>query len=148
MEARVQAATLDLTVQAAMEERSIPGLALGVLREGLLVVAEGYGCANLEHMVPVTEHTVFKLASITKTFTAASVMLLVERGKMDLDEKVSAFLPGLPASWSPITLRHLLSHTSGIKSYEALLPDSWQPDDPGPADRSVGRGATTSLPTR
>jgi CubicO group peptidase (beta-lactamase class C family) len=121
---------MDPFVGAAMEEGSIPGLALAVVQEGRLVAAKDYGFANLEHMVPATEHTMFKIASITKTITATAVMMLVEHGKMDLDEKVSAYLPGLPSSWSPITLRHLLSHTSGMKSYEALPPDSWQPDDP------------------
>jgi CubicO group peptidase (beta-lactamase class C family) len=125
-----QTPALHAIVEATMQEGSIPGLALAVAREGQLLVAKGYGYANLEHMVPVTAQTVFKIASITKTFTATAVMMQVEQGRVDLERQIGDYLPGLPASWSPITLRHLLSHTSGIKSYEALLPDSWQPDDP------------------
>lgn len=121
---------IDPLVAAAMEAGSIPGLALAVLQEGHLILAKGYGLANLEHSVPATEHTVFKLASITKIFTATAVMMLVEHGKVGLDDPIKRYLPYLPASWSAITLRHLLSHTSGLKGYEMFIPDDWQPDDP------------------
>jgi CubicO group peptidase (beta-lactamase class C family) len=111
-----------------MSEGSIPGLALGVLRAGESVEIRAYGMANLEHMVPVTPSSVFKLASITKTFIATAVMLLVEQGAARLEDGVTEHLPGLPESWGRITLRHLLSHTSGIRKYEPLLPDPWQPE--------------------
>jgi D-alanyl-D-alanine carboxypeptidase len=124
-----QTQAVDQIVRTAMEEGTIPGVALAVVDGGHLTVAKAYGIANLEHMVPTTTHTVFKIASITKTFTATAVMMLAEQGKVDLDEPINGYLPYLPNSWSVITLRHLLSHTSGIKNYEPLLPTSWQPDN-------------------
>jgi D-alanyl-D-alanine carboxypeptidase len=121
---------VDQTVQKWMEEFHVPAVALAVLHQGQLTTAKGYGYANLEHMVAATERTVFRIASITKTFTATAIMMLVEQGKAGLDDSISRYLSYLPPNWSPITLRHLLSHTAGIGNYEALLPDGWKPDDP------------------
>jgi D-alanyl-D-alanine carboxypeptidase len=120
---------VDQIVHTAIEEGTIPGLALAVVRGGHPIVAKAYGMANLEHMVPTTTHTVFKIASITKTFTATAVMMLAEQWKVHLDEPINGYLSYLPIDWSTITLRHLLTHTSGIKNYEPLLPASWQPGD-------------------
>jgi D-alanyl-D-alanine carboxypeptidase len=125
----MQADSVHQIVQKAMEEGTIPAVALAVARDGQPVVAKAYGMANLEHMAPATTHTVFKIASITKTFTATAVMMLVEQGKVHLDEPINGYLPYLPIAWSAITLRHLLTHTSGIKNYEPLLPASRQPED-------------------
>jgi CubicO group peptidase (beta-lactamase class C family) len=120
---------VDEIVEAAMQEGSIPGLALAVVQGGRLTLAKAYGLANMEHQVPATTHTVFRIASITKTFTATAVMMLVERGKVSLDDPISQYLSDSPDAWSAITVRHLLSHTSGIKSYEATFSASWQPGD-------------------
>ena len=70
--------------------------------------------------VPATENTVYQLASVTKTFTATAIMMLVEEGKLGLDDKITARLPDLPAAWEEVTVRHLLNHTSGIKSYTSV----------------------------
>jgi CubicO group peptidase (beta-lactamase class C family) len=105
---------IDDYIKAEMERRHIPGLALAVARDGKLVKARGYGVANVEHEAPVTPDTVFELASITKQFTATAIMLLVEEGKVQLDDPISSYLPDAPEKWKSITGRHLLTHTSGL----------------------------------
>src|SRR3954447_26657248 len=108
---------VDQYVRAEMDRLHIPGLALAVVKDGDVVYQQSYGLANVELKVPVTGDTVFQIQSITKTFTAAAVMMLVEEGKVALDDPVGKYLDGTPESWKPITLRHLLSHTSGIKDF-------------------------------
>lgn len=125
------AEAIDDFVQAQMQRLHCPGLALAVLREGQSPFTNGYGLANVELSAPVTTETVFEVASITKSFTATAVMMLVEEGKIDLDQKVTRYLPDLPTAWSEVTVWHLLTHTSGIKSY-TWLPDfdvAWQKDE-------------------
>ena len=108
---------VDDYVKAQMNKQHIPGLALAVVKIGRLEKSAGYGLANVELNVPVRPDTVFQIQSITKTFTASAVMLLVEEGKIGLDDKITKHLDGLPESWKDITIRHLLSHTSGIKDF-------------------------------
>jgi len=108
---------VDAYIAARMSELHLPGLSLAVVRDGKIVKLRGYGSANLELGVPVTVATRFEIGSITKQFTAAAVMLLVEEGKVSLDEEISTYFPELPRSWGPITVRHLLTHSSGIQEY-------------------------------
>lgn len=105
---------VDEYIQAEMQKRNIPGLALAVVREGKTIKAKGYGLANVELKAPVTPETVFKIGSVSKPIIAMGIMSLVEEGKILLDGKVSRYLEGTPEAWSQITVRHLLSHTSGI----------------------------------
>lgn len=105
---------VDSCIAAQMSIRHIPGLALAVIRDGVPVKVKGYGLANIELNVPVSPRTLFQSGSIHKQFTAALVMLLVERGKIKLDEPISTYFPSSPASWQKFTVRHLLTHTSGI----------------------------------
>ncbi len=105
---------VDQYIQAEMQKRNIPGLALAVVREGKTIKAKGYGLANVELKAPVTPETVFKIGSVSKPIIAMGIMSLVEEGKIALDGKVSRYLEGTPEAWSEITVRHLLSHTSGI----------------------------------
>lgn len=100
----------------------VPGAALLVLKDGQPVVSRGYGLANLEDGIAVSPQTNFRLASITKQFTAASILLLAEDGKLGLDDPVKRWLPSLPKAADTITLRHLLSHTSGLIDYEDVMP--------------------------
>src|SRR6185503_7422292 len=79
--------------------------------------SQGYGYADLEHKIITTPDTVFQLQSITKSFTATAIMMLVEDNKLSLTDKVTKYLSGTPASWEPITITHLLTHTSGIKDF-------------------------------
>lgn len=105
---------LDAFVEQEMRTEKVPGTSVAVLHKGQVVVAKGYGLANVEHGVPVTPETIFQSGSVGKMFTAAVVMLQVEQGKMSLDDPLSKYVPNAPASWRPITIRHLLTHTSGI----------------------------------
>jgi CubicO group peptidase (beta-lactamase class C family) len=92
----------------------IPGLSLGVVKDGQLRLGKGYGLANIERSVPATKDTVYLTASLTKTFTATGIMLLMEEGKLALDDPISRYLPETPPAWQAVRIRHLLTHTSGI----------------------------------
>jgi N-acyl-D-amino-acid deacylase len=118
-----QSDAIDDIVRAEMEKQRIPGMAVAVVRRGEVVKAQGYGLANVEHQVPVTPDTIFQSGSIGKQFTAAAVMLQVEDGKLSLDDTLPTFFPGAPAAWRTITVRHLLTHTSGIPDYTDGLVD-------------------------
>lgn len=118
-------ARADTVVAAAMKEVSIPGVSIAVARRGRTLVAKGYGSANVELEVPATVSTVYRIGSITKQFTAAAVMRLVEAGKITLDDPIEKYLPDFPTSGRRITIHHLLTHTSGIKSYTGLGPKFW-----------------------
>jgi CubicO group peptidase (beta-lactamase class C family) len=100
--------------QAEMKRLQIPGLQLAIVQHGRIVFSEAYGIANVEDAVPVTTRTIFPVNSITKAFTGVAVMQLVENGKLDLNAPISAYLTGLPAAWKRITIRQLMTHTSGL----------------------------------
>jgi CubicO group peptidase (beta-lactamase class C family) len=106
-----------------MSRQKIPGMALAVVKNGEVVVAKGYGFANLKHHVPVTTDSIFQSGSIGKQFTAAAIVFLEEHGKLRLDDKIARYLPPTKARWGSITLRHLLTHTSGIPEYEDEVDD-------------------------
>jgi D-alanyl-D-alanine carboxypeptidase len=112
--------SIDSIVKSAMEKRHIPGISVAVMKEGRPVYVHGYGLANVELTVPATPATVYEIGSITKQFTATTVMMLVEEGKIALDDSINKYLDGLPEAWNSVTIRHLLTHTSGIKSYTNL----------------------------
>ncbi len=105
---------LDDKITQEMARRHVPGLSILVMRDGKVIKEKGYGYANLEHSVPVTEKTVFQAGSVGKTFTAALVMLLAEDGKLSLNDPISRHLSNTPPAWRGITIRHLLTHTSGL----------------------------------
>lgn len=111
---------VDDYVKAQMAQRRIPGLALAVVKDGRVTKHEAYGLANVELKVPAHKETVFEIGSITKQFTGALIVLLTGEGKLSLDDPVTKFFNNAPASWKPITIRHLLTHTSGIKNYTGL----------------------------
>lgn len=100
---------------------AVPGASVLVLRDGVAVVRRGMGLANMERMIEATSSSNYRLASITKQFTAASILLLVEDGKLKLDDPIGKWLPGLPAVTSPITIHHLLTHSSGLIDYEDVM---------------------------
>jgi CubicO group peptidase (beta-lactamase class C family) len=104
-------------VKAEMQRQHIPGLALLVARNGKIARAEGFGLANVELQVPVKPETVFQSGSIGKQFTATAVMMLVEEGKIVLDDPLTKFFLDAPASWKNVTVRELLSHTAGFADY-------------------------------
>ncbi|MDQ3634081.1 MAG: beta-lactamase family protein [Acidobacteriota bacterium] len=115
-----QADNVDKFVQNQMAEHHIPGVAIAVVKNGKVFKTKGYGVASVEFNAPVTTETVFEIGSVSKQITAAAIMLLVEDGKINLDGKISKFLPDTPEAWKDVTVRHLLTHTSGVKSYTSL----------------------------
>lgn len=111
LEARVDAAVMKL-----MDEKRTVGAEVGVMRDGKMVLAKGYGMANLELGIPVKPDTVFRIGSITKQFTAAALLILAEEKKLGVDDKLSKYFPDFPRA-DEVTLRMMLNHTSGIHSY-------------------------------
>jgi CubicO group peptidase (beta-lactamase class C family) len=101
-------------IREHMARYTIPGLSIAIARQGTLLHAAGYGLANLEHNVPATVETIYQTASVGKQFTAALIMLLAERGLVRLDDRIASHFETAPTSWFAITVRHLLTHTSGI----------------------------------
>jgi CubicO group peptidase (beta-lactamase class C family) len=110
----VYADAVDDLVEAEMKQQHIPGLSIAVVQDGKIVKKRGYGFSNVEQQVAVTPQTVFQSGSLGKQFTAALVMLLVEDGKIGLDDPISKHLLDTPDTWRKITVRHLLTHTSGL----------------------------------
>lgn len=102
----------------------VPGASVLVIRDGQPVFRRSYGLANLEENRAATPATNYRLASLTKQFTAACILLLAEDGKLSLDDPVKRWLPSLPAAADAVTLRHLLSHTSGLIDYEDAMPEN------------------------
>lgn len=111
---------VDDFVKAQIQERNIPGASIAVVRDGRLVKAQGYGLANVELNAPATAETVYQSGSVGKQFTATLVMMLVEEGRLGLDESIRTYMPEAPATWQGITIRHLLTHTAGVSN--ALYP--------------------------
>ena len=101
-------------IRSEMKRQNIPGLAVAVVREGKVIKAAGYGVANLETKEPVTPNTVFKIASVSKQFISTGIMLLVQDGRLAVDDPVGKHIQGIPAAWNAITIRHLLTHTAGL----------------------------------
>jgi D-alanyl-D-alanine carboxypeptidase len=114
-------ASIDRVVRAEMRDHNIPGLSIAVVRNGRVAILKSYGLANVEHRVSVKPETVFQSGSIAKQFTAAAVMILVEEGKISLDDKLTKYFLDAPANWEHITARHLLNHTSGMGDYPAEI---------------------------
>jgi CubicO group peptidase (beta-lactamase class C family) len=112
-----QVATIDRFVNAEMVREHIPGLALGIYSRGQILLARGYGLADVELNVPVKPETVFQSGSVGKQFVSAAIMMLVEDGKIDLDDSIVKYFPDAPESWKAIRVTNLLSHTSGLAEY-------------------------------
>jgi CubicO group peptidase (beta-lactamase class C family) len=104
-------------VKGEMQRQHIPGLSLLVAKNGRIVRAEGFGLANVELQVPVNPQTIFQSGSVGKQFTATAVMMLVEEGKVGLDDPLTKFFADAPSSWKDVTVRELLSHTGGFGDY-------------------------------
>ena len=98
-----------------------PGCAVGVSRDGNVVFERGYGMANLETDTPIRPTSIFHVASVSKQFTATAIMLLERDGKLSLDDNIRKYLPEIPDYGTPITIRHLLTHTSGLRDQWELL---------------------------
>lgn len=115
---------------AEWDRNDTPGCALGVICDGELVYARGYGMANLEHGVPITPASIFHVASISKQFTGLTSAILAEQGRVDLDCDIREYLPELPDFGPTITWRHMLHHTSGLRDmWDLLRLAGWRGDD-------------------
>jgi CubicO group peptidase (beta-lactamase class C family) len=121
-------ASVDACVNAEIAKQHIPGLALGVYRSGVIVKARGYGLANIELNVPVKPESIFQSGSVGKQFTATGIMMLVEEGKIGLDDSIRKYFPDAPDTWQNIKIRNMLSHTSGLAEYES--DDKTKPGGP------------------
>ena len=108
---------VDQLVQVEMQKQHIPGLALLVSRNGQPIRRQGYGMSNVELQVPVKPETIFQSGSVGKQFTATAVMMLVEEGKVGLEDPLTKYFPEAPAAWKSVTVRELLSHTAGFTDY-------------------------------
>lgn len=108
--------SVDRYVRAELARQRVPGMSIAILRGDSIVLARGYGLANVELNVPASDSTIYQSGSLGKMFTAAAVVMLAEQGKLKLDDPLSKYLSGPPA-WKSITIRHLLTHTSGIPDY-------------------------------
>jgi CubicO group peptidase (beta-lactamase class C family) len=106
--------SVDHFVRSELTRQRIPGMSVAVLQGDSVLLARGYGFANLEHRVPATDSTVFAVGSVTKQFTAAAIVLLSQQGRLGLEDPITRYLPEGSAVWSGVTIRHLLTHTSGI----------------------------------
>ncbi len=116
-QADVKATSFDAFVGKFLAETQVPGVAIIVKDKGKVLVSKGYGFADLEHSSPMTVHSVHELASVSKQFTAAAIMLLTEQGKVALTDTLDKFVEDAPESWKKITVTHLLEHTSGLADY-------------------------------
>ena len=108
---------VDAAVEAQRQAQKIPGVSLAVCRNGKLIKATGYGLGNVEWNGAVTPETIFQTGSVGKQFTAMAVMMLFQEGKIGLDDNVGKYIPESPAVWKDVTIRNLLTHTSGIADY-------------------------------
>ncbi len=110
-----------------LADKNSPGVAVLVRSHGGVIFQRGYGIRDARTRAPIDEHTNFRLASVTKQFTAMAVMLLVHDGKLQLDQRLTGIFPDLPAYSGAIAIRHLLTHTSGLPDYEDLMGPGWSP---------------------
>jgi len=109
---------VDDYVRSQLKPRNLPGVSLAVVKDGRIVKAAGYGLASLELNAPATERTVYEIGSISKQFAANAILLLVEDGKVRLDDPISKYLDRTPAAWNAITMRHVLTHTAGLADFD------------------------------
>ncbi|HLY01519.1 MAG TPA: serine hydrolase domain-containing protein [Candidatus Cybelea sp.] len=123
-----QLASIDTFVTTEMARTHDPGLAVGIYSRGNILLEKGYGLANVELGVPVKPETIFQSGSVGKQFVSAAIMMLVEEGRVSLDDSIMKYFPAAPASWKPIRVKNLLSHTSGLAEYES--PDRTGPNGP------------------
>ncbi len=115
-----RAAAVD-SVFADWDSMKTPGAALGIVQDGELVFSRGYGSADLEHDLPITPESVFYIGSVSKQFVTFCILLLEEQGKLRLDDPIQEYLPDFPEYGAPLTIRHFIHHTSGVRDYLTLM---------------------------
>ena len=133
-----QTDAIDAVVEGMMTDLGVPGTALGVVQNGELVYAKGYGVTEIDTDNPVTPQTIFSTASVAKTLTASAIMQLAEQGKVDLDAPLTTYLPYFEMAderYTEITVRHLLEHRSGMPDFDWLAPGYY--DNPDNSDSAL-----------
>jgi CubicO group peptidase (beta-lactamase class C family) len=110
-----QADEIDSFIISRIKERHIPGFAFAIVKNGQVIRKSVYGMSNIEHGTSVNNHTVFEIASMTKQFTCAAILLLEQDRKLSLTDKLSKYIIDLPSDWNNITLYQLMNHTAGLK---------------------------------
>jgi CubicO group peptidase (beta-lactamase class C family) len=105
----------DIIIKKMMTQQKVTGLSVAVVKKGKTIVNKGYGLANVELNVAADKETVFRLCSVSKQFFTTAIMKLQEEGKLSIDDSVHKFFPDAPETWRPITVKHLMSHSSGLK---------------------------------
>jgi CubicO group peptidase (beta-lactamase class C family) len=139
-------ARVDAVAAAWVKAGKTPGLVVGIASDGKMLHAKGFGVADLEHNVPMAADSILRVGSITKQFTSAALMQLVEQGKLKLDDPVAKFYPDFPRG-TDVTIRHLLTHTSGIFNYTAQeMPDAPKWRQTYTADEMIKRIAANDPP--
>ena len=119
---------IDDFIHGSMGKHNIPGLSLAIISQGTIVKAEGYGLADRDMKIQATRETVYKIGSVSKQFTAAAILQLAREGRLRLDTTIGTYLSGAPRAWAPITVRHLLTHTSGlVRESPAFTPFADRP---------------------
>jgi len=121
-----QPRTADRTILEFILRQQIPSAAVAVVKDGRIAYARGTGLASTELGVPATDTTLYEIGSISKQFAALAMMLLVEEGKLRLDDPLSRWVPGTPVAWKDITIRHVLTHTAGLKDWDGGPDFSYQ----------------------
>jgi len=111
---------IDKYIEHLIDRQGIPGVALAVIKDDKIIHQKNYGYANLEHQVPVTDQSIFRLYSLTKPIIAVGIFQLIENGKISLDDTVSKYVADLPESWQSIQIKHLLTHSSGLPDMRPL----------------------------
>ena len=109
------------SIFAEWNKPETPGCALGIIQDGKLIYSKGYGIADLEHDLPITPSSVFYIGSTSKQFVTFSILLLEEQGKLNLDDTIQKYLPDFPDYGAPLTIRHFIHHTSGVRDYLTLM---------------------------
>ena len=123
---KVDSITVNDFANKEMKKAGVPGMSIAVVRRGSIIFKNCYGLANLELSIPVTPESPFKIASLTKPFTATAIMQLVEKDEISLDQKISFYLEDLPEAWNSISVRQLLCHSSGLSDYFQAPDWSWR----------------------
>lgn len=114
--------SIDVFIKQAIKQQGITGLSLGIIKNGKVIKAKGYGLANIELNEQASEKTVYKIGSISKQFIAVAIMKLVKEGKLKLSDPITKFIKGAPQTWNSITILHVLNHTAGFP----LDPPHWE----------------------
>jgi len=112
------------TLFADYDKPDSPGASVSIVKDGKVLLSRAYGLADVDHAIPASPNTNYRLASVTKQFTATAVLKLVDQGKLSLDSRLPDVLPGFPGYAREVRIRHLLQHTSGLVDYEDFVPDT------------------------